>query len=197
MEVKPSIQQRFAVALIGLVASLALVATAHAGPKVESWQTSGGAKVMYVHAPDLPMVDVRVVLDAGDGVYRADSQLLAWERVNGESAGLRWSAPAAADPALLSDLREDYLANILTLERVILDLHSGRIFGRYGPWLMDAAAILLLVLGMYRSAGRTSRLTGREAENLEAVDLTPQQQQQSAAIGGPTRSRRSSRTSAS
>jgi hypothetical protein len=92
--------------------------------------------------------DGRVVLDAGDGIYRADSQLLAWERVNGESTGLRWSAPAAPDPALLSDLRQDYLANILTLERVILDLHSGRIFGRYGPWLMDAAALLLLVLAV-------------------------------------------------
>ena len=42
-----------------------LVGLVHAGPNVESWQTSGGAKVMYVHAPDLPMVDVRVVFDAG------------------------------------------------------------------------------------------------------------------------------------
>lgn len=92
--------------------------------------------------------DGRIVLDAGDGVYRADAQLLAWERLHEESTGLRWSAPAAPDPALLSDLQEDYLANILTLERVILDLHSGRIFGRHGPWLMDGAAILLLVLAV-------------------------------------------------
>ena len=42
-----------------------LVGLVHAGPNVESWQTSVGAKVMYVHAPDLPMVDVRVVFDAG------------------------------------------------------------------------------------------------------------------------------------
>ena len=97
MEVKPSIQQRFAVALIGLVASLALVATAHAGPKVESWQTSGGAKVMYVHAPDLPMVDVRVVLDAGSardgelpGLARFTSAMLT------EGAG-DWDADALAE----------------------------------------------------------------------------------------------------
>jgi zinc protease len=32
---------------------------------VESWQTTSGAKVMYVHAPDLPILDVRVVFDAG------------------------------------------------------------------------------------------------------------------------------------
>ena len=51
---------RSALALVFLLAGLV-----HAGPNVESWQTSGGAKVMYVYAPDLPMVDVRVVFDAG------------------------------------------------------------------------------------------------------------------------------------
>jgi zinc protease len=44
---------------------LVFVGLVEAGPKVESWQTKRGAKVMFVHAPDLPMVDVRVVLDAG------------------------------------------------------------------------------------------------------------------------------------
>jgi len=45
--------------------SLLLTGVALAGPKVESWTTARGAKVMYVHAPDLPMLDVRVVFDAG------------------------------------------------------------------------------------------------------------------------------------
>lgn len=48
-----------------LMALCLLTASALAGPAVESWQTDRGAKVMYVHAPDLPMVDVRVVMDAG------------------------------------------------------------------------------------------------------------------------------------
>lgn len=34
----------------------------------------------------------------------------------------------------------------LPLERIVLDLHSGRIFGRYGPLLMDIAALALIVL---------------------------------------------------
>lgn len=42
-----------------------LAGHAFAGPVVESWQTEGGAKVMFVAAPDLPMVDVRVIFDAG------------------------------------------------------------------------------------------------------------------------------------
>ncbi|MGC9386973.1 MAG: M16 family metallopeptidase [Hydrogenovibrio sp.] len=32
---------------------------------IETWQTSKGSKVMYVHAPELPMVDVEVRFDAG------------------------------------------------------------------------------------------------------------------------------------
>ncbi|MGD0959312.1 MAG: pitrilysin family protein [Methylomonas sp.] len=33
--------------------------------KIEHWQTSQGGRVYYVHAPVLPMVDVRVTFDAG------------------------------------------------------------------------------------------------------------------------------------
>jgi len=36
-----------------------------AGPKIENWQTKNGAKVFYVHAPQLPIIDVRLVFDAG------------------------------------------------------------------------------------------------------------------------------------
>lgn len=36
-----------------------------AAPPIESWTTTGGAKVMYVYAPDLPMLDIRMVFDAG------------------------------------------------------------------------------------------------------------------------------------
>ena len=36
-----------------------------AAPKIETWKTSGGTEVYYVHAPELPMVDIEVVFDAG------------------------------------------------------------------------------------------------------------------------------------
>jgi zinc protease len=36
-----------------------------ASPKIEHWQTSGGAEVYYVYAPELPMVDMQVIFDAG------------------------------------------------------------------------------------------------------------------------------------
>lgn len=36
-----------------------------AGPNIQSWQTSSGSRVLYVSAPDLPMLDIRMVFDAG------------------------------------------------------------------------------------------------------------------------------------
>lgn len=81
-------------ALLVLLTTATLVA--HAGPTIESWQTKRGAKVMYVHAPDLPMVDVRVVFDAGSardgdlpGLARFTNAMIS------EGAG-EWDADALA-----------------------------------------------------------------------------------------------------
>lgn len=40
--------------------------------RIESWKTPKGAKVMFVHAPEIPMLDVRVVFNAGSA---QDSEL--------------------------------------------------------------------------------------------------------------------------
>lgn len=47
--------------LFGVLLSWAV----QAAPKIETWHTSNGAKVLYVHAPALPMVDIEVRFDAG------------------------------------------------------------------------------------------------------------------------------------
>ncbi len=47
-------------------ACLVVVTTAiWGGPKIQNWHTQSGARVLYVPAPDLPMLDVRVVFDGG------------------------------------------------------------------------------------------------------------------------------------
>lgn len=51
-------------ALCGL-AALAVAGTAAAAPEIRTWETGNGARVLFVPAPDLPMVDVRVVFDGG------------------------------------------------------------------------------------------------------------------------------------
>ncbi len=39
--------------------------TLFAAPQIQHWQTANGARVYFVEAPELPMIDVRVVFDAG------------------------------------------------------------------------------------------------------------------------------------
>lgn len=39
--------------------------TVQASPQIQHWQTSNGARVYFVPAPELPMVDINVVFDAG------------------------------------------------------------------------------------------------------------------------------------
>ena len=55
----------------------ALCTVAQAGPRIEQWQTHNGARVYLVAAPELPMVDVRVVFDAGSARDGGKSGLAA------------------------------------------------------------------------------------------------------------------------
>ena len=52
---------RSLMALLLLFISLPVMAT----PDIQSWQSEAGAKVMFVQAGEIPMLDVRVVFDAG------------------------------------------------------------------------------------------------------------------------------------
>jgi len=52
----------------------------------------------------------------------------------------------------------------LTVERVLLDLHSGRILAAAGVWLMDVVAVCMIVLalsGLILSLRRGSPENGR------------------------------------
>ncbi|MFW5723535.1 MAG: hypothetical protein ACOCWF_03115, partial [Halochromatium sp.] len=48
-----------------LALGMLVIQNAQAGPEIQRWWTPTGAKVLFVSAPELPMVDVRVVFDAG------------------------------------------------------------------------------------------------------------------------------------
>ena len=106
----------------------------------------------------LGKMDGSVVLKTPDGAL-ASADGLTWNKI--EVASLAWSSPQA----LPDDVRHQMTAMLapgLSLQRILLDLHSGRIFGRYGTWVVDMAAIALLVLGLsgvwiYLRSGKSRR----------------------------------------
>lgn len=134
---------------IGFPVFLLLFLTAsalQAGPKIQSWNTANGAKVLFVPAADLPMLDIRVVFDAGsardadkpglavltnalltDGAAEWDADQIA-ERL--EAVGAEMDAGALRDMAWVS-LRTLTEKRILStsLETLVATLASPR-FGQ-------------------------------------------------------------------
>lgn len=76
--------------------------------------------------------------------YMADEHILDWDIISGDD--ITWTEKHTLTENEYDKLLIAYRGSGLKLERVILDLHSGRIFGEYGIYIMDAAAILLLWL---------------------------------------------------
>jgi len=51
-------------------------------------------------------------------------------------------------PAEVEHRSADILAPSISLQRIFLDIHSGRIFGRYAFLLVDLVSLVLLILGV-------------------------------------------------
>ncbi len=88
----------------------------------------------------------RLVIRAAHGDYSADPDTLEW--VHATPEGIAWAEPAPPPEALRSRLLRAYRGTGLPLERVLLDLHSGRILGPWGVYLVDGAAALFLLLAL-------------------------------------------------
>ena len=99
----------------------------------------------------------RIVVETPEGRFASDSALLGWNPFDSE---VEWSeAGMPPDPVLERQLQA-YRGQGLPLSRVLLDAHTGRLFGAGGAAVMDAAAILMLVLvvtGIFNWAGLRKR----------------------------------------
>lgn len=89
----------------------------------------------------------QVVIDTVDGRYTTDENFLSWRRYR-DTNPIVWSKPQPPSPDLKQGIQKQYRSQILSFERVLLDLHSGRIFGTWGIYVVDAAALLLVFLGL-------------------------------------------------
>jgi len=85
------------------------------------------------------------VVKAAQGVYTPDRNWLQWSRCE-DVQDIAWAAPQPTPADLRARLNQHYLGRGLSLERVLLDLHSGRMFRQAGRGIADAIAVLLIVL---------------------------------------------------
>lgn len=97
----------------------------------------------------LGLVDGRVAVRSGSALLRFDDSLLNLETATAvQEDAVRWSAASAVPRDKLARLQDLYRGRGITVERLLVDLHSGRIFTRIGPLLMDLVAVLLIGLSI-------------------------------------------------
>ena len=91
----------------------------------------------------------RVMVLAAGQTFVADDMLAGFSPATDENgSGIDWADATPAPADLISDLQDDFLGEALTIERVTIDLHSGRILGPAGAYFMDFIALSLIVLSM-------------------------------------------------
>lgn len=88
-----------------------------------------------------------VLLIAGQEQFLADSDFLVFERVEPRTLEAKQPLQALPEP-LARMIAQDVLHHALSWERVMLDLHAGRLFGTMGKWIADVAGVLLLLLAI-------------------------------------------------
>jgi len=87
------------------------------------------------------------LLDIDGNYYLSDAELSKWNQQTKQTT--TWSSPANLTASKISTLKQSYRGQGLSLERVVLDLHSGRILNdRWGIYIMDASAIMMILLGI-------------------------------------------------
>ena len=141
--------------LVGMVSTPSFVAIASSNELL--LVTPGGALVERVDTQAFLPASVEaigiagetMVLRSGDELYRTDEDLLTFSPCHALDVGeIQWSASSTVSPADLTVLQQLYRGRGLSLERLLLDLHSGKIFARIGPVVMDAVGVTLIVLSL-------------------------------------------------
>lgn len=91
----------------------------------------------------------RAVLDSGGNLFRSDQEVTSFEPWSaGRDAEVSWSAEADPGTAGLEVLQTAWRGQGLTVERVLLDLHSGRVFALPGRLLLDLVAVAMIFLSV-------------------------------------------------
>ena len=88
-----------------------------------------------------------ILLDISNNTYISNSDFTTWQ--TNELAVSSWAMPFTLSEIQIEKLKKGYRGQGLNLERVILDLHSGRIFNdKWGIYIMDISALLMMLLGI-------------------------------------------------
>jgi hypothetical protein len=90
--------------------------------------------------------DGELYLEVGSDIWQADPDSLQFQALVTAPATLVWSEASVVPDNLQQQILADYAASLITWERLLLDIHSGRILGNLGVILVDVMAILFFLM---------------------------------------------------
>ncbi len=88
-----------------------------------------------------------LVIKSITGTFQYSSEQFSWTNFH-SLIKPHWIIQNTSSEQATTAAKLNYRAQFLTLERIILDAHSGRILGLFGVLFMDAVAILLILLSI-------------------------------------------------
>lgn len=107
-----------------------------------------------------------VLIDTDKGYFVSGSEFLQWNPADTNSG---WSEALPLPADLHQKILEEFRGSGVSLDRILLDLHTGRFFGPWATYVFDVAAVLLLFLAFsgvisgVRSPGWRNRSKGNRS----------------------------------
>ena len=90
--------------------------------------------------------DGHPIIRGSNTYWKGSNELSAWQPLKGPHP--KWVAPIETSDDINALIQKHARSHEINYERVLLDLHSGRLLGQWGQNLMSMSAVLLLVLAV-------------------------------------------------
>ena len=87
-----------------------------------------------------------IIIQSAHGYYQVNLDILEWNEHKFLEAN--WSSTSEITKSLKNNVLKQYRGTGLPIERVLLDLHSGRIVGVWGIYLVDLIAVLFIIIAI-------------------------------------------------
>lgn len=88
-----------------------------------------------------------IVVETPNGLYISDENLIDWQAFT-QNDNITWFQQDEITANEINKASQRYRSQFLTLERIILDAHSGRIFGDIGVFIVDIIGFIIILLSI-------------------------------------------------
>lgn len=86
------------------------------------------------------------LLEASAGLFEIDIDRIRWPAAQATPSQISWSEAQELDSSRQAEIKARYGATLISWERLILDIHSGRFMGGFGAVLVDIMALLFVLM---------------------------------------------------